>query len=178
MVELSTSKRDIRGDRANYDEQLGLERIPCGSQLTIPDTAGTSTDPVGNYIHTWFSKPKQARHSADFSYPLVPFISCSSLSPISLFLIHNSTILTRTQSQVIPLYLSMPWSWVITECSIHRVQYTPNIVCHPVILMITSWPWNVASACSVPPYQSTATSQFSIKTSNVKSPCHIPTVSR
>jgi len=30
----------------------------------------------------------------------------------------------RTQSYVIPLYLSMPWSKVSTEYSIHRLQYT------------------------------------------------------
>jgi len=32
----------------------------------------------------------------------------------------------RTQSSVIPLYVSMPWSWVDTEYSIHRVQHTPR----------------------------------------------------
>ena len=63
-----------------------------------------------------------------------------------------------------------------TECSIHWVQHTPKIVCHPFILTISSWPVNVASASGVPPYWSTATSQFSIKASKVKSPCHIPTV--
>ena len=32
----------------------------------------------------------------------------------------------RTQSQVIPLYLSMPWSWVDTKYSINQVLYTPS----------------------------------------------------
>jgi len=32
----------------------------------------------------------------------------------------------RTRSQDIPLYLSMPWSRVNTEYSIHRVQHTPS----------------------------------------------------
>jgi len=32
----------------------------------------------------------------------------------------------RTRSSVIPLYLSMPWSRVNTEYSIHRVQHTPS----------------------------------------------------
>jgi len=31
----------------------------------------------------------------------------------------------RTQSEVIRLYLSMPWSWVNSEYSIHWVQHTP-----------------------------------------------------
>ena len=62
----------------------------------------------------------------------------------------------------------MPWSWVDTEYSIHsaqhtpstaytkysihRVQHLPEIVCLPFILMFPSWPLNVASASSVPPY--------------------------
>jgi len=55
-----------------------------------------------------------------------------------------------------------------TECSVHRVQHTPKIVCRPFILMISSWPLNVASASGVLPYRSTATSQFSIRGSKVK----------
>jgi len=46
----------------------------------------------------------------------------------------------------------MPWSWVDTEYSIHQVQYPPKIVCLPFILVINSWPRNVASAASIPPY--------------------------
>ena len=48
-----------------------------------------------------------------------------------------------------------------TKYSIHQVQHTPStaytkysipkIVCLPVMLMITNWPLNVASASSVPP---------------------------
>jgi len=34
----------------------------------------------------------------------------------------------------------------------HRVQHPPKIVCLPFILMITSWPLNIASASGVPPY--------------------------
>jgi len=70
----------------------------------------------------------------------------------------------------------MPSSWVNTECSIHWVQLTPRIVCCPFIVMISSWPQNVALAFGVPPYKSIATSQFCIRASNVKSPCHIPTI--
>jgi len=68
----------------------------------------------------------------------------------------------------------MPWLWVNTKCSIPRVQHTPTIVCHHFILMSTSWPLNVGSASTVPPYRLTATSQFSIRASEVLSPCHIP----
>jgi len=63
------------------------------------------------------------------------------------------------------------------KCSIHRVQHTPKIVCHPFILSISSWPLNVASTSGVPRYISTATSQFSIRAWKVKSSRHSPTVS-
>jgi len=56
----------------------------------------------------------------------------------------------------------MPSSWVNTECSIHRVQHTSKIVCRPFMLTILRWGLNVGSASDVPPYRSTATSQFSI----------------
>ena len=66
----------------------------------------------------------------------------------------------------------MSWHWAqhtpttaYTEYSIHRVKHIPStaytkysihwvpkIVCLPFILMITSWPLNVASASVVPPY--------------------------
>ena len=48
----------------------------------------------------------------------------------------------------------MSWSWVDTECSIHRVQHPSKIFCLPFILMITSWPLNEASASGVPLHES------------------------
>jgi len=256
MVQLSTSNREIRGDGGHRHEKLGLERSSCASQFTIPDTGGTNCDLVGNTTDTRSPKPNQASSTPDFSGLLVSSISVSSSSTISLFLVHNSTIIARTQSYVILLYLSMPSSWVNTKCSIHRVQHTlsaaytkysihreqhtpstvnpkysiyrvqhipstayteysthwvqhtpstayteysiyqvqhtpstayteysihqvqhtPTIVCRPLILTILSWPLYVASASGVLPYRSTATSQFSIRASKVKSPRHIPTV--
>jgi len=43
-------------------------------------------------------------------------------------------------------------STAYTKYSIHWVQHPPKIVCLPFIVMITSWPLNVASAASIPPY--------------------------
>ena len=60
MVELSTRKREIRGDGGNHHENLRLERISCASQLTIPDMGGTSPDLVSNNTDTRSSKPNQA----------------------------------------------------------------------------------------------------------------------
>jgi len=67
MVELSTRKRVIRGDGGNHYEKLGLKRISCASQFTIPDRAGTSPDPAGNHTDTRCSKPNQASRTPDFS---------------------------------------------------------------------------------------------------------------
>jgi len=89
----------------------------------------------------------------------------------------------------------MSWHWVqpfteykhIPSTTIHRVQaYTkysilwvqhpPKIVCLPFIVMIMSWPLNVASASSVPPYMINLHQPALHESSRVKSPCHIPTV--
>jgi len=67
MVELSTRKREIRGDGINHDEKLGLERISCASQLTIPNTAGVSPDSADNNTNMRSSKPNQASRTPDFS---------------------------------------------------------------------------------------------------------------
>jgi hypothetical protein len=81
----------MRGDGGNHHEKLGLTRISCASQYTIPDTAatspdtaGTSPDPADNNTDMRSSKPNQASRTPDFSYPLVSSISFSSSSPISL----------------------------------------------------------------------------------------------
>jgi hypothetical protein len=109
--------------------------------------------------------------------PRVHSRSVSSSSPISLFLVSNSTIIARTQSYGISLELSMPSSWVMSECSIHRVQYTPKIFSHPVVILISSWTLNVASGYTVPHHWSTTISQFVISASQLQSPGFIPTVS-
>src|SRR5882757_3476445 len=64
----------MRGDGGNHHEKLELKRIPCASQLTIPDTAGTTPDPAVKNTDTRSSKPNQASRTPDFSYPLVSSI--------------------------------------------------------------------------------------------------------
>jgi hypothetical protein len=93
MVELSTRKREIRGNGGNHHGKLGVTRILCASQLTTPDTAGTSPDLVCNFTNMRFCKPNQASHTPDFSRPLGCSISFSSSSPIAFFLLHYSSII-------------------------------------------------------------------------------------
>ena len=85
----------MRGDGGNLHENLGLRRISCASQFTIPDAAGTIPDLADNNTTTRSSEPNQASRTPDFSGLLVSSISCSSSSLISLFLIHNSTIIAE-----------------------------------------------------------------------------------
>jgi len=154
MVELRTRKRAMRGYGGNHHEKLGLKRFSCASQFTIPDRAGRSPDLARNITNTRSSKPNQASRTPDFSYfPFISSISFSFLSPISHFLIHNSTSIAEhkvksslcispchdhelTPSCSIHRVQHTP-SPAYTECSIHRVQYTPKIVRRPFILTIT-----------------------------------------
>jgi len=71
MVKLRTRKREMRGDRANHHDNLGLKRISCVSQSTMPDMADISSDMAGKYPDIRSSQPNQAYHSPGFSYPLV-----------------------------------------------------------------------------------------------------------
>ena len=76
----------MRGDGGNHHEKLGLQRISCGTQFDIPDTAGTTPDPAGKNTDTRSSKPNQASRTPDISYLLISSISFPSSSPISLSL--------------------------------------------------------------------------------------------
>jgi len=131
MVELRTRKREMRGYRGNHHEKLGLMRISCAGQFTIPHTACASFDPVCNNTDTRSSQPNQASHTPDYSYPLVSSTSFSSSSPISLFLVHNSTIIAehkmKSSLSISPCHdHELAPSIAYTEYSIHQVQHTPS----------------------------------------------------
>jgi len=165
MVELRTRKREMRRYGGNHHEKLGLRRISCASQFTIPDTAGMSPDPQCNYSDTRSSQPDQAIRTPNFSYSLISSTSFSSSSPISLFLLHNFTIIAKhkvkSSLSISPCHdHEFTPRRAYTEYSVQCVQHPPTIVCLPFIFMITSWPLDVASASGVPPW-STAISRFS-----------------
>jgi hypothetical protein len=71
MVELKTRMRKQTEYWGNHHEKLGLKRISCASQFTIPDTAGVTHDTACNYTDTRPSQPNQASYTPDFPYPLV-----------------------------------------------------------------------------------------------------------
>ena len=152
MVELRTRTIEMRGGGGNCPEEWGLKRISCASQLTIADTAGTSPNPACNNTYKRSPKPNQTCHTPDFSYPLISSISVSSLSPISLFLVHHSIIIAehkvKLSLSISPcddpeLALNTAYakykqtlSTAYTEYSIHqstaytKVQHTPKYSIH------------------------------------------------
>ena len=56
MVELCTTKREIRGDGGDHHQNHGLKRISGERKLTIPNTAGTSPNSAYNNTDTRYSK--------------------------------------------------------------------------------------------------------------------------
>jgi len=149
--------REMRGYPRNHPENLGMKRMLCGSQFIIPNTAGTSSNLSCNHIDTRSSEHHHASYISDFSYPLVSFLSLWFSSTICLFLVHNSTIMDEHKGQS-SLCISqcqnheLTLSTVYTKYSIQQVQHTPKMVCLPYIVIITSWPLNLAWASGVPPY--------------------------
>jgi len=127
IVELRTRQREMRAHGGNHPEKLGLKRIWCASQCTIPNTAGTSPDPACDFSDTKSSQTNRPSRTRDLSYPVVPSTLFPSSFSISLPR-PQPNYHYRTQSYVIPRYLSMLWSWVDTEYSILRPQHTPSTV--------------------------------------------------
>ena len=131
MVELRTGKRAMRGYGGNHHEKLGLKRSVWARQFTVPNTAGMSPDPACNHTNTRASQPNQASRTPDVSYLIVASISFSSSSPISLVLVHNSTIIAEHKVQS-SLSIStchdhqLAPSIAYTKYSIHQVQHTPS----------------------------------------------------
>jgi len=121
----------MRGDGGNHHEKQALQGISCVSQFTIPDTPGTSPDPACKYTNTRSSQPNQSSGSPDFSYPRVFSTSFSSSSIISLFLVHNSNIISehkvKLSLSICPCHEhELTPSTTYTENSIHRVQHTAS----------------------------------------------------
>jgi len=59
--------REMAGPGENQGEKLGLKRISCASQLTIPETSGTSPYVVYNQPDTRCPEPNQETRILDIS---------------------------------------------------------------------------------------------------------------
>jgi len=142
MVQLSTRKRQIKIDGGNHDENLGLKRISCASQFTIPDMVGTSPDLAANKTDVRSSKPNQASRtliSQVRSYPpyrshLHPPSLCSLSTPLPSLQEHKD----KLSLSISPCHHhELTSSAACAVCSVHLVQHTPKIVCHHFILTIS-----------------------------------------
>jgi hypothetical protein len=119
----------MRGDGGNHHEKLGLKRILCPSQLTIPDTAVTTPDPAGKHTDIRSSNRDQASHTPDFSYRLVSSI----FVPIYIADLSFSTIIAdhkvKSSLSISPCHdHELTLSTAYIEYSIHRVQHKPSTV--------------------------------------------------
>jgi len=131
MVDLKMRKRDMRGYGGTHHAKLGLTRISCVSQCTIPDMACTTPDQLCTTTETRSSQPTQASPTADLLYPLVSTTLFSSLSPNSLFCVHNSNIIgehkVKSSLSISPCHdHELTLSTVYTKYSMHLVQHTPS----------------------------------------------------
>jgi hypothetical protein len=108
---------------------------------------GTSLDPPCNYNDRRSSQPNQVSCTPCFPYLLVSSTLSSFSSPISLFLVHNSTIIAehkvKSSLSISPCHhheltssaayikyskhqVQHTSSAAYIECSIHRVQHTSS----------------------------------------------------
>jgi len=126
MVEFRTRRRDMRGDGGNHFEKLGLKKFSCAIQLTIPDMASMSPDLACNTTETKSSQPNKVSHTPDLTDSLLSSTSFSSSSPISLFLVHNSTIIAEHKVKSFISISPCHDHELTPSTSIHRVPHTPS----------------------------------------------------
>jgi len=131
MVELSTRNRQIRGDGGNHHEKLGLERISCGTQLTIP--IRQVRVPIRRVITLIRGLLNPIRHIVLLiSHSRLYSAYRSHLHPLSLPFL-STTLLPLEEHKVQPSLSISPChhheltlSAAYTEYSIHQVQHTPS----------------------------------------------------
>jgi len=122
MAELRTRKREMRW---NDYKQLGLKRILCGSQFTIPDMAGTRPNLESTNNDTRSSRSNQATHTLDMSHQLVSYTTFSSFTFVTLCLVYNTIIIAEheimSSVSISPCHnQELTLSTAYTEYSIHQ----------------------------------------------------------
>jgi len=102
-------------DRANHPEKQGLRRISSASEFTVSDVAGTHPDLAYTNTNTRSFQMNKANHTPAFAYLHVSSTLFPSSSPLSLFPVHNSTIIAEHKVRS---------SFSISPC--HVNQLTPS----------------------------------------------------
>jgi len=113
-------------DGRNMDDMSGYEKsgvrlawLGVDDLVLVKPHAGSWVVPAISGMVSWLAYEILSSPSISWWFPIT--------SPLSLSRPHLYVDL-RTPSKVIPLYLYMPWSWVNTKYSIHRVLHTLSIV--------------------------------------------------
>jgi len=154
------------------------------SHLHHPSRSVSSTT-LPSSQNTKLSHPSLSLHAMIMSLHWVQYTLSAAYTECSIHRVQHTPSAAYTECSIHRVQHTP--SAAYTECSIHLVQHTPSraytvvqhppeIVCLPLILMITSWPLNVASASSVPPYTIDRHEAALQESSKVESCCHIPTV--
>jgi len=141
--------------RVNIPSPIVWVRVPMRRVITL---IRGLPNPIRQVIPLISHNRSYPPHRSHLHPPSVSFSSTSQPSSQNTKLSHPSLSLH-----------GMIMSW-------HRVQHPPKIVCLPFILMIMSWPLNIASASGVPPYMIDRHQPALYESWKAKSPCHIPTV--
>jgi len=163
MIELCTRNREIRGDRGNNQELLGLRefRVRVNGPSLIWQVRVLSQwviTPFQGLLNPSRQVGLQISHSRSYR----PYLS--RLHPPSLSFLSTALRLSQKHRHNSSLYISprhhheLSLGAAYTSYSIHWVQLTPRSVCRPIIFTISSSPQIVASASSIYPYRSNATS--------------------
>lgn len=66
----------------NHHEKVGLQRILCACQFTIPTGAAITSDPAGESSDMWSSKGSQASRTPSLPYSLLSSTACPSSTTI------------------------------------------------------------------------------------------------
>jgi hypothetical protein len=146
--------------------------------------AGSSLDLVCNKSNMRSSQHNQACRTLYFSYLLVSSTSFSSSSPISLLLVHNSTIITehtvKSSLSISPCHdYELTPSTAYIEYDILRVQHTPSTAStQDCLFSFHSHDYELTSNCSLassaPPYTIDHHQLARHESLKIKSPCHVP----
>jgi len=150
---------------------------PFGVRVNVPSRIRQVQVPIWGVITPIRGLPNPIAQVA----PLMSLIRSypphhSHLNPTSLSF-SSTTLPSLPNTKLIHPSLS-PHAMIMscTESSIQWVQHRPEIVCFTFLLMITSWPLNVASGSGMPPYSIDRHQSALCESWKVKSRYHITTV--
>ena len=134
-------KRQIKGDRGNLQEILGLKKISCGEKFAISDMENMISALEGKNTDMRYSPFPDMSCTYDFPHPTYSGYHSQLHPPITLsyhnptFIAEHKVVSSLSHSRCHDHVLTH--SMTYTEASIHRVQHSISTVyiqysIHPV----------------------------------------------